>query len=433
MPRRELREAIANVSFKTVSLGIERICRLVVVLAWAPVLGGAAFGRFVFASAVTSLLAFGSDLGLGVWTTRALARDRLHADPVVLLGFSVRAFAALPYALAVAAVALAAGPGEERWAIAILGGAALANGFVDHAGAVLRGYERFDQEAQLNGCRALATATAGLVTLTVGRSLLSLCAGLLAASLAGGMYACATMLRFHSLERLMRDTTKTRARALVKSALRESLPLWMAGLLSLLYFKADTLFLRVLLGDAELGAYGAAFKLFEGSMIAPSILLSVAFPKLARARAEPPTQRRLERRLALSLTALGLGIGGIAFAAGAPLVTVLFGVGFHPAVASLRILSLGLPLLYLNYGLTHFLVARDEGRATTWLALMMLVVNVALDAVLIPRHAGPGAACATVLSELTLTVGCLALLRSMDVRTDTQSARGAARTDRRVA
>ncbi|MDP9150471.1 MAG: hypothetical protein M3O36_11105, partial [Myxococcota bacterium] len=66
MPGRELREAIANLSFKMLSLGVERVCRLLVILASAPVLGRAAFGRFVFASAVTSLLANGSDLGLGV-------------------------------------------------------------------------------------------------------------------------------------------------------------------------------------------------------------------------------------------------------------------------------------------------------------------------------------------------------------------------------
>ncbi|MDP9148847.1 MAG: oligosaccharide flippase family protein, partial [Myxococcota bacterium] len=302
----------------------------------------------------------------------------------------------------------------------VLGGAALGNGFVDHAGAVLRGYERFDQEARLNGCRALATAIGGVATLVVGRSLVSLCAGLLAASLAGCIYACATMLRFHPVEGLTRNSTKERARSLARSALRQSLPLWIAGLLSLLYFKVDTFFLRVLSGDSELGAYGAAFKLFEGSMIVPSILLSVAFPKLARARGEPLTQRRLERRLALSLMTVGLGLGGVGVLGGAPLVHVLFGAGFGRAVASLRILSLGLPLLYLNYGLTHFLVARDQGRATTWLALMMLVANVVLDAVLIPRRAGPGAAWATVLSELALTAGCLAVFRMMGARRGTQ-------------
>jgi len=90
--------------------------------------------------------------------------------------------------------------------------------------------------------------------------------------------------------------------------------------------------------------------------------------------------------------------------------------GFHRAEASLRVLAFGLPLLYLNFGLTHFLVARDMERATTWLALMMLMVSVTLDVALIPRWSGPGAACATVLAEVALSVGCLAALTSGRLR-----------------
>ncbi len=433
-PGRELRDAIANLSLKTLSLGLERVCRLVVVLASAPVLGQAAFGRFVFASALTSLLALGTDIGLGVWTTRALARDRGDGDAIVLLGASVRALAAIPYAVVVGGIAILAVKGETRAAVALLGVAALANAFVDHVSAILRGYERFAEEAALNGCRALATAMAGLVALVAGRSLVSLCAALVAASLAGCLYGLATLLRFHPLSGLVKRTTRARARELAGVALSQSWPIWIAGLLSLLYFKVDTFFLRFLAGDAELGAYGAAFKLFEGCMILPSIVLSIAFPKLARAHTDARAQRRLERLLAVSLIGLGVAVGAVGFLGARPLVSLLFGAGFGRAVASMRILALGLPLLYLNFGLTHFLLARDLGRATTWLAAMMLAANVALDAALIPRGSGPGAAWATVLSEVALTAASLAVLRMVGpVGRRRRSARGAARTAPKVA
>jgi O-antigen/teichoic acid export membrane protein len=193
-------------------------------------------------------------------------------------------------------------------------------------------------------------------------------------------------------------------------ALRESLPIWSAGLLSLLYFKVDTLFLRPMAGDAELGAYGAAYKLFEGSMMAPSVLLAVTFPQLARAHENLPVRWRLERRVTWILALSGLLAAGVCLAGGPWLVKVIYGVGFGRSVASLRILALGIPLVFLNYGLTHFLVARDLGRMTTWLALMMLFLNVALDLTLIPTGKGPGAAWATVLSEIALTAGCVAVL-----------------------
>src|SRR5580692_5237792 len=69
---RGLYEALRNVSLKALSLGLERLCRLVVVVAMAPVIGQVAFGQYVYASTVTALLALGTDLGLGVWTTRSV-------------------------------------------------------------------------------------------------------------------------------------------------------------------------------------------------------------------------------------------------------------------------------------------------------------------------------------------------------------------------
>jgi Na+-driven multidrug efflux pump len=120
----------------------------------------------------------------------------------------------------------------------------------------------------------------------------------------------------------------------------------------------------------------------------------------------------------------------VCFFGAAGLVGLVFGPAFERAVPSLRVLALGQPLLYLNYGLTHFLVARDRERTMLWLALMMLVLTVGLDLALIPRMSGPGAAWATTLSEAALTLGCLAALRRKGaLLAPRPSLRGAPRTD----
>src|SRR5207237_10216566 len=115
----------------------------------------AGFGRYACGSPVTALLAFGTDLGLGLWTTRTLARHDDERSRIVRLGLTIRALASIPYAAAVAAVvAFAAEPGE-RAALALLGAAALASAFVDHFAAVLRGCDRFADDARLNATRAV--------------------------------------------------------------------------------------------------------------------------------------------------------------------------------------------------------------------------------------------------------------------------------------
>jgi O-antigen/teichoic acid export membrane protein len=408
MPGGELRRALSNLSLKALSLGLERGCRLLVTIAAAPVLGEAGFGRFAFASTVTTLLALSTDLGLGLWTTRALARDRSDGARIIRVGLTLRGLATLPYGVAVALSVRLCANREIRVAISLLAVAALLNALADHAGAILRGYERFADEARLNGARAVATALAGLTGLETSRSLAGLSAGLAAAATGGSLYGLTLIARLHPSP----ATIARRAldRALARVALGQSVPIWIGGLLSLLYFKIDTLFVRAFAGDAELGAYAAAYKFFEGAHLLPAVVLAVAFPQLARAHTDPDRQRRLERLLAACLLALGIVVGAVCFAGSSTLVAWVFGPGFHRAATSLRLLALGVPLLYLNFGLTHFLVARDRERVTTWLALMMLALTVALDVLLIPQRQGPGAALATVLAEIALTACCLVVL-----------------------
>jgi O-antigen/teichoic acid export membrane protein len=402
---REGRGLLLNLLFKGGSLQLEKVCRLVLVVVSGPLLGQAAFGRFQFASTVTTLLALGTDLGLAMWTTRALARSRTRAATIVAMGLRIRALASLPY-LAVTVIVALASQGDVRWALLILGAAALGSAFIDHVGAIFRGYERFDDEARLNIARAVLIAALGLAALLAGRSVVALSVGMAGATALAGAYALALLRRYHLAPGGPFD------RALARVAVREALPLWLATLLSFLYFKGDVVLLRPLAGDAALGAYSAAYKIFEGSMQVPAILLAVVFPALARAHGDRRRQRRWERGLVAVLLALGLSVGGVVYAVRAPLISWLFRGQFADAVPSLRVLALGLPLLYLNFGLTHFLIARDLGHKNLVFAGGMLVLNVALNLVAIPRLGGPGAAWATVITEAALTVCCLATLRA---------------------
>jgi PST family polysaccharide transporter len=405
---RPLYPVLRDLSLKAVSLGLERGSRLIVIVASAPALGEAAFGVFVYTSTVTAILALAADLGLGVWTTRALARGDGDGAKVVAAGLGLRALAMVPYAVAITILALLTAEGEARSAMVLLGVAAAFNAFSDHFGAIFRGSGRFPVEARLNATRAVLTAGGGVLALALHPSLVALCVAFAAASVGAFFFGLHGVHRAHPPPPF---AARERVdRTLARTALRESWPIWLAGLLSLLYFKVDTFFVRSFTGDAELGAYGAAYKLFEGAMLLPAVVLAATFPRLARLRDDPPAQRRLERRLGATLLAIGVVVGATFYLTRTPLIGALFGASFHRAEDSLRVLALGIPLVYLNFGLTHFLIARDKERVNLWLSLMMLGVTVLLDVLLIPGRSGPGAALATVLAEVALTVCCLGAL-----------------------
>jgi O-antigen/teichoic acid export membrane protein len=403
----EVRTTLSNVFWKAFSMPLEKVCRFLLIAACAPVLGEAAFGRFRFATTISVMLGLVMDLGLGVWTVREAARSRERAPTVARTVLRVRALLALPYLSSIALAALLVGPGETRTAILLLGLAGLASVFVDHASAVFRGHDRFADDTRVNAARSLLVLGAGLAAIALRPSVAGLTAGVLAGTLASGLY-CLWLV--HRRARLLDSGRGAYDPALARAAARSGLPIFLAGLVSMMYFKGDTVILKAVCGDTVLGVYSAAYLFFEGSQLVPAIVLAAAFPQLSRAHLDRERQRQWERLVSSVLLVLGLAVGATCYAARAPIIQLVFRARFADAVPVLRILSLGIPLMYVNYGLTHFLIARDLGHRNMVLSTMMLVLNVAINLVAIPRLGGAGAAWATVLTEAALTVCCLVAL-----------------------
>ncbi len=405
----ERRAAFANTLFKGASVPVEKGSRLVLMLVAAPALGAAAFGCYQFAATLTTFLMLCTEMGLGVWTTRTLARDRSRAPVVVGTALRMRGLAVVPYLVAMGVVVAVLGPGDTRVAIAFLAPIALANAVVDYAATVFRGFERFQDEAGLNVVRALLTMGAGLGALALRPTIGALGAGVLVGT---SISAAAAFVLFGRRYRLIgRGAGGRFDRPTARAALAQGIPLWLVTLISLLYFRGDVLLMRIFVGNAEIGAYSAAYKIFEGAAILPGVIMAGAFPALARAHGDPARQRRWERLLVATLLGLGAAAGAAVYAGDARVVQLVYGPGFARAVASLRILALAVPFLFLNAALTSILIARNLERRNLLFAILMLLVNTGANLVLIPRAGGPGAAWATALTEVALTVSCLIVLR----------------------
>jgi O-antigen/teichoic acid export membrane protein len=194
---------------------------------------------------------------------------------------------------------------------------------------------------------------------------------------------------------------------------RQAWPLGLGLILSMLAFRIDVPLLYAFRPENEVGWYSAAYRLFEPGLLIPAALLAGFFPGLVRAaqhnRAELSSYAF---RLLGSLIALG-AIGGLGLALLAPfLIELIYGASFAPAVIVLQILGLVVPVIFLNYGLTHLLIALHREGWNTFFFGAALATNVFSNLLLIPAFGGAGAAWATFLTELVLCILCIiSLLR----------------------
>jgi O-antigen/teichoic acid export membrane protein len=196
-------------------------------------------------------------------------------------------------------------------------------------------------------------------------------------------------------------------RAAWVAVLREALPLGGAVVLSIMYTRTAIFALDRLGGVDSVGLYGVAQKLTEPLAIIPAALLAAVFPALSQALARPGgAAARLRRR---TLALLSLAGGGIALAGllGAPwLIAWLYSGQYAGAEPVLQVLALAVLPAFINYALTHFLVAQGRQHLNLIFSAVILVLNTILCLVLIPQYGATGAALAVAISESVLFALC---------------------------
>ena len=400
---------VANMFAKGTSFVVEKGAQMVLVAIAARELGAAGFGRFSFASNLAVLFAFGSDLGLTTWTTRALARTPESSVPVLGTGLRLRLAASGVVMLALGGVALTIDDRTLAAAVLALGAGALMRGLCDHARAVFRAHERLGDESKLNIAVGVLGMGGGIAGLLAGAgSIAALALGIMAGTFAGALYGFLLLGRNYGPWAGPADAT------LARRMLREAAPFWLAGAFTLLYARADVLLLKARSSDAEVGAYRAAGQIVEAAKQLPVLLMTATFPQLARAFQESrQALARVERAIAGLLVASGLVVAGAIAAAADPLVSLLVGPQFARAVPALRTLALALPLQYVNCGVLHFFVARDRGGLNLTFAAAMVAVSAAGNLALDRRFGSMGASIATVATEAALLACCLYALRTL--------------------
>jgi O-antigen/teichoic acid export membrane protein len=178
--------------------------------------------------------------------------------------------------------------------------------------------------------------------------------------------------------------------------------------LSILYTRTSIFLLDALSGSTAVGEYGVALRLTEPLALIPAAIMAAVFPAIAHIAAgrgyvaTRPLRVKTINILALCGSLIALG----GWLLGPWLIQFLYGTQYAGSTVALQILALAALPTFINYGLTHFLVARRQQRLNLIFNAAIFVVNLILCVWLIPRFGPGGAALAVFLSELTLLALC---------------------------
>ncbi len=202
-----------------------------------------------------------------------------------------------------------------------------------------------------------------------------------------------------------------------KEMLIEAVPLSIGFAFIEMTSKIDLVMLARLDSFDAVGLYSVGYKFADFVLVAAVAVVTPFTTLMVSAWPNDPAAFRRAIHRAASIIAV-LGAAGLAafWPAANHLLALLYGARFEAAAFSTNLLVTGACLSALSQLGLMVLVSAGKHKVYPWVSLLVLLLNVGLNLVLIPRFSYHGAAWATLVSEATLlAVVCVVVAFSVKI------------------
>jgi len=375
-----------------------------------------------------------SDVGIEAWLTRELSNRpeetsrRLHSLSVLKLLLTVIAGILLAvWILRTVATRWENVPGVP-WVVlsCVIYMAALS--VQSYVRSISRAHHRFELEGRMAVADKFFTLLFGMIALFFLQSV---------GGLMGSFAIAGSVAAFYGLIRVSRFQSGLAPTAWPEfSILRKAYPFALSSICILLFYYMDRLMIFQLIeeGDVALARYSRGYRIVMGLLLFPQMMSVTLYPVYSRLL-EDPRERARVGTLSLGtllFIAFPLVVGGWAVAG--PLLDLLFPHGDPNAISwsldktlgwdaspanlteatVLRILLLSLPFTCCNYLFGPALNALGKEKWNLLSTVITLLVNIALNLLLIPRYGPGGAAAATTATQFLYSAAMYSFLRKTE-------------------
>lgn len=201
------------------------------------------------------------------------------------------------------------------------------------------------------------------------------------------------------------------SREILSRVLKSSVFIFLSSIFVIAYFRIDIILMNLFeVPPADIGRYGAVYKIIEAVMVFPAAIAGGVFPALSRVARYKVDDIQKAGELLRPVTFFGLLSPILLIPLTRYIILVAFGRPFICAFSTLNILLLALPFIFINYILFSLLISLGMERKNLVATVLCLIFNLVANIILIPKLGINGAAITTVLTELVLMVICALFL-----------------------
>ncbi len=187
--------------------------------------------------------------------------------------------------------------------------------------------------------------------------------------------------------------------SLMKQLLKEAVPIAIASVFTIIYFRIDVLMLSFLRGDTEVGIYSAAYRLTDALVFLPTVLTTSTFPLMSKYYKDSFDSFGFAySRTFKYLFATGLLIAVLVTFASDKITSIVYGPEYQSSAIALQVLIWATAIMFITTLISTTCISSGNQQIASKRAILAALLNVILNLILIPWIGYIGAAIATVLS-----------------------------------
>ena len=200
-----------------------------------------------------------------------------------------------------------------------------------------------------------------------------------------------------------------------KKFLSQAMPIGLSVIVTFVYFKADSIILSLMRPPADVGVYGAAYKIIENLSFFPSMIVGLTMPLFAyniftnRKKFELIANKNFK---VFVILVLPLVVGTTLLSEG--IINLIAGPEFTGSAPVLRIIIFSIAFIFFGHLFNNILIAAKLQKKLFWALLVAAIFNLTLNLLLIPKYSYIATAYISVATEfLVVLFGILITWRNL--------------------
>ena len=359
-------------------------------------LGQSGYGNYTLVFTYLSFFSLIADIGFNVTLVREFSRSKNISQNVKATFLNLKLILILASTL-LSVVVLLFFPYSSHIKVAIvIGAVAVAfSNMISYGTSILQSRLRLDLVALIEFATKIITVVAVIYFVYTKAHFYYIISSILLGNLTGFVITIYLTRDFLVLK-LSIDRT------ILRKLFKIALPLGVTSVLSLLYFKVDTLMLSVMKTPYDVGIYGLAYNVLENILMLWGLFMASIFPLLSQYHGDKDVSRYkdLLKKTLLLLVVMSIGIIFFGNVFDYLIMRILGGSKFFASMLPLKILLIAVPFLFLNNVFYSVIISFGKTKFLIVPYLLALSVNILMNLYAIPRFGYIGTSATTVITEV---------------------------------